>query len=100
MTYAVPYIRIYFLGMLPMMLLIWAAPYCALQAIRGPDCTAWRAGGVVNVILDFLFAAGFSGGTRSGTCHGGSSVCQCGSRAGKADCQRGAIPADPRAGCV
>ena len=45
MTYAVPYIRIYFLGMLPMMLLIWAAPYRALQAIRGPDCTAWRLEG-------------------------------------------------------
>ncbi len=46
MTYAVPYIRIYF----PWYaaddaFLIWAAPYCALQAIRGPDCTAWRLEG-------------------------------------------------------
>ena len=50
--------------MLPMMLLIWAAPYCALQAIRETGLYCLAAGGVVNVILDFLFVAGFSRGVR------------------------------------
>ncbi|UWP58538.1 MATE family efflux transporter [Ruminococcus gauvreauii] len=64
MTYAVPYIRIYFLGMLPMMLFNMGSSIlrAAGDSRTGLYCLA--AGGVVNVILDFLFVAGFSRGVR------------------------------------
>lgn len=64
MRYAIPYIRIYFLGMMPMMLFNMGSSImrAAGDSRTGLYCLA--AGGIVNVILDFLFVAGLSWGVR------------------------------------
>ncbi len=75
MAYAVPYIRIYFLGMLPMMLFNMGSSIlrAAGDSRTGLYCLA--AGGVVNVILDFLFVAGFSWGVQGAAI--ATSIAQC-----------------------
>lgn len=62
MAYAVLYIRIYFLGMLPMMLYNMGSSILRAAGDSRTGLYCLLVGGVVNVILNFLFVAGFSWG--------------------------------------